>query len=147
MGYSDKVTWRSWSSLPAGTHTVTYQAIAATRGVFTLPPAHAYVDDQPELMGLSQAGTIVVMDDGLQKVPDPLDPTEVMNFLKKLDIEPCETIRPKSCPDGCPNGGVCQVATGTCACYQNFSFVDGDCPLSDTQFQQLALKEHPSASL
>merc|ERR1712151_666148 len=102
-------------------------------------------------MGLSQAGKIVVVDDGVQKVPNPLDSSEVMEFLKKLDIEPCETILPKSCPNGCPNGGVCQVATGRCACYQSFMFVDGDCPLNDGKehdtnfFAQLPLGEDTAA--
>jgi len=139
--YADRVTWTSWQTLRAGTHTLSYQATAATRGIFVLPPAHAYVENQPELMGLSQAGTIVVAGGGMVgtnkgglgalAVPDGTDSTAVMSFLRKINVHP-QTISAvaKSCPGGCPNGGVCQLDTGTCGCYQGMSFKDGDCPKS-----------------
>jgi hypothetical protein len=130
--FADRVRWTSWGTLPAGTHTISYQAVAATRGVFSFPPAHALLDDQPELMGLSQAGTIVVADDKDRKLPDATDSEAVAAFLKELHVELATTVHPKGCPDGCPNGGVCQVSTGTCVCYEDFAFVDGDCPVNGT---------------
>jgi hypothetical protein len=136
--YADRVTWTSWSTLTAGTHTVTYQAVAATRGVFSLPPAQAFVDDQPELMGLSQAGTIVVMDNS-QEMPDTADPDGLLKLLGALGVEPSRQVQPKNCPGGCPNGGVCQVSTGTCVCYKDFAFVDGDCLLNETFGEKVAL--------
>jgi hypothetical protein len=45
------VVWR-WASLPAGTHVMTYQAVAATQGDFLLPAIKASVDDQPEVCAL-----------------------------------------------------------------------------------------------
>jgi hypothetical protein len=56
---SDGVGWFApW--LPAGTHSVSYSALANTRGEFVLPPAKAWAELQPELMGLSPAGSVVV---------------------------------------------------------------------------------------
>eukprot|EP01065_Artemidia_motanka_P009493 TRINITY_DN1485_c0_g1_i1.p1 TRINITY_DN1485_c0_g1~~TRINITY_DN1485_c0_g1_i1.p1 ORF type:complete len:2335 (+),score=541.26 TRINITY_DN1485_c0_g1_i1:189-7193(+) len=54
-----RVTWFA-QYLPAGTHTCTYTANAVTSGTFSLPPARATAARQPELMGLSTAGTVVV---------------------------------------------------------------------------------------
>jgi len=125
--------------LTAGTHTVTYQAVAATRGVFSLPPAHAFVDDQAELMGLSQAGTIVVVDEKSQEAPDAADPDGLLKLLGALGVEPRRQVQPKNCPGGCPNGGVCQVSTGTCVCYKDFVFVEGDCSVNETFGEKVAL--------
>ena len=44
----------------AGTHTLSYDAIAATRGEFGLPPALAAAALEPETMGLSAGGGISV---------------------------------------------------------------------------------------
>ncbi|CAK0804689.1 unnamed protein product, partial [Prorocentrum cordatum] len=136
---ADRVTWTSWSTLAAGTHTVSYQAVAATRGVFSLPPAHALVDDQPEIMGLSQASTIVVVDEKSLESPDAADPDGQLKVLGALGVEPRSQVPPKNCPGGCPNGGVCQVATGTCVCYKDFKFVEGDCGLNETFGGKVAL--------
>merc|ERR1712176_1615594 len=72
-------------------------------------------------------GTIVVTDES--KVPDPEDADALLEFLRTIDVEPCRAEVPKSCHGGCPNGGVCQLSTGTCVCYQGFDVVDGDCPV------------------
>jgi hypothetical protein len=50
----------SYYNLPAGTATVSFKATAATPGTFTLPPVKAYAVGQPEVSGLSAAGTFVV---------------------------------------------------------------------------------------
>lgn len=47
------------SNIWAGTHSVTYLAMVASDGEFTVPPSHAYDAFQPELMGLSAAATFV----------------------------------------------------------------------------------------
>ncbi len=44
----ERVTWK-WQQLMAGTSSVTYTAVAATEGTFTLPPVKASADDQPEV--------------------------------------------------------------------------------------------------
>jgi len=54
--FEDKVTWNGYN-LIAGTYTVSYVAIANVGGIFALPPTLAYDARQPELMGLSAAGT------------------------------------------------------------------------------------------
>eukprot|EP00930_Biecheleria_cincta_P042733 TRINITY_DN29405_c0_g1_i1.p1 TRINITY_DN29405_c0_g1~~TRINITY_DN29405_c0_g1_i1.p1 ORF type:complete len:2528 (-),score=343.66 TRINITY_DN29405_c0_g1_i1:202-7785(-) len=132
--YSDRVVWKSWETLPAGTHTVSYQAVAATRGVFTLPPTQAYVDDQPEVMGLSQAGTVVIagmksgvkavgaddeMEAGLlaSSVPQPEMKEDVVRFLRRLRVKPNSIAAPKGCDGGCSAGQACQLSTGLCLCY------------------------------
>mmetsp|Transcript_41158 Transcript_41158/g.132449 ORF Transcript_41158/g.132449 Transcript_41158/m.132449 type:complete len:2416 (-) Transcript_41158:30-7277(-) len=131
----DRVRWSSQSTLYAGTHTVSYQATAATRGVFVLPPAHAYVVEQPELLGLSRAGTVVVAEEktkgGVEPatLPDPKNMASVVAFLARVGVEPpAVVVVPKACPGGCPNGGVCQLDTGKCGCYQGAVFKQGDCP-------------------
>lgn len=48
------------SRLMAGTHTVSYEALVVTSGDFSLPPAKAFVIEQPEVMGLSAGGKIRV---------------------------------------------------------------------------------------
>ena len=53
------ITYVQKGALQAGTHTVSYQAIAATRGIFTLPPAYALVEDQPEVMANFTGGTFM----------------------------------------------------------------------------------------
>jgi len=139
--YADRVAWSSWETLPAGTHTVSYQATAVTRGIFVLPPAHAYVENQPELMGVSRAGTIVVAGGGMSvtdmakgglgalEIPDSRNSSAVVSFLRKINVDPpTASAVAKGCDGGCPNGGVCQLDSGRCACYQGVSFVDGDCP-------------------
>jgi len=126
----DRVLWSSQNYLPAGTHTVSYQATAATRGVFVLPPAHAYVNGQPELMGLSKGGTVVVAgaSPNSPALPDPRKPASVLTFLARLGVHPAKEEAPRGCPGGCPNGGVCQLSTGKCGCYRGMVFKEGDCP-------------------
>jgi hypothetical protein len=49
---ADRVRWFA-SRLSAGTHEVTYLAIANIPGRYNHPPANAWVSEQPEVMGLS----------------------------------------------------------------------------------------------
>jgi len=44
----------------AGTHTLSFEAMAVTRGTFVLPPSRAMLTLQPEVMGLSAAGHVIV---------------------------------------------------------------------------------------
>jgi hypothetical protein len=131
--YADRIVWTSLASLRAGTHTVSYQAVAATRGVFTLPPAYALVEDQPELMGLSQGGTIVVHDPRVTSVssPDPSNGDEVIIFLRDMNVAPNLLVSPVGCPGGCPMMGVCQLTTGKCICQSISGAVDEECSLQN----------------
>lgn len=100
----------SFSYFRAGTQTLRFKAVAATSGTFTLPPVKAYVQQQPEVMGLSPAGTFVVC------------PT----------AEPCAAAQQqlgsaaaaKACPKGCSGNGACNLASGVCICDGGFSGAD-----------------------
>ena len=52
--------YASWAY--AGTHTLSYEAVAVTRGVFGLPPTKASPALQPEVLGLSAGGLFRVVD-------------------------------------------------------------------------------------
>ncbi|CAD7696315.1 unnamed protein product, partial [Ostreobium quekettii] len=96
------VTFR-YDFLDAGTHVLSLRAVAATPGAFGLPPASAFVNSQPELMGLSAAGTFEV-----------------------CDGEGCEAAAreapqsPKGCPQDCNGSGLCDLDEGTCLCFEGF---------------------------
>ncbi|CAD7705215.1 unnamed protein product, partial [Ostreobium quekettii] len=97
------VTFR-YNRLRPGTHVMRVRAVAATPGVFGLPPAAAFVNSQPELMGLSPAGSFEVCDgEGCEAVP----------------LGAART--PKACPQGCNNNGLCDLDKGTCLCFEGFS--------------------------
>jgi hypothetical protein len=89
----------SYLGLPAGTSSVTVTSVAATAGTFVVPPARAFADQQPELMGMTAADRIVVCDDCRRPV-----------YVRKIVV-------PKACPKrGCGRFGVCNLATGKCVC-------------------------------
>ncbi|CAD7700532.1 unnamed protein product [Ostreobium quekettii] len=97
------VTFR-YNRLRAGTHVMRVRAVAATPGVFGLPPTAAFVNSQPELMGLSPAGSFEVCDgEGCEAVP----------------LGPART--PKACPQDCNNNGLCDLDKGTCLCFEGFT--------------------------
>lgn len=49
-----------YNNLNAGTYVIDFQATAASVGNWILPPVEAYVDQQPEVMGLSAASSFKV---------------------------------------------------------------------------------------
>ncbi len=59
--YPDKVVW-DLPYLGISSRTMSYKAIAATRGTFVLPPTHAILEEQPELAGLSGGGILRVVE-------------------------------------------------------------------------------------
>ena len=84
----------------AGSHELTYEAVAVTRGVFTLPPAKAFAALQPEVMGLSAGGALQV--------------SEGPGALRPLLAANASSVRP--CPGDCSGRGTCDGPTGTCEC-------------------------------
>ena len=57
---TDRVVYYFPRGIRAGTRTLSYEAVAATVGQFTLPPAQALIVTQPEVLGLSAGGTFTV---------------------------------------------------------------------------------------
>jgi len=134
--------------LGAGVHTVTYKAVAATKGAFVLPPAKAFSTEQPELMGLSAGGGLIVQEGVVDLATYEVALESVVLNLQEehgnLAVATTELL-PKTamedrfgpvvssrrvlqdCEGGCPNGGICNVEKGMCECYRDFRLVDGDC--------------------
>ncbi|KAK9809200.1 hypothetical protein WJX72_011244 [[Myrmecia] bisecta] len=101
------VTFKYQRLLP-GSQEVTFRAVAASVGQWSLPPAKAFVTDQPEVMGLSAAGSLEVCDGcTAQPVPAAATPS-------------------KACPRNCSGaGGLCNLDTGVCLC--NPGYAGDDC--------------------
>merc|ERR1719436_1320737 len=55
----DRLRWEA-DRLWKGTHTVSYLALAVTTGQFRHPPARAWVNEEPEIMGMSPGQLIRV---------------------------------------------------------------------------------------
>jgi hypothetical protein len=100
----------SFSYFRAGTQTLRFKAVAATSGVFTLPPVKAYVQQQPEVMGLSPAGTFTVC------------PT--VETCTAAQQQPGSVAAAKACPKGCSGNGACNLGSGVCICDAGFSGAD-----------------------
>jgi hypothetical protein len=94
----------TFSFMRAGTHTIRFQSIAATPGTFVLPPVKAYVEQQPEIMGLSPAGSF-----------------KVCPSANNCEGELAPAAAAKSCPKDCNSNGSCNLATGKCLCNRGFS--------------------------
>lgn len=92
-----------FTSMNSGTHVVSFRAVAATSGEFALPPVRAFVNDQPEVMGLSAAGSLVVCSG---------------NDCKAIEDSPPSI--PKTCPKDCSDNGACDLDSGTCLCLPGF---------------------------
>ena len=61
--YKDRVLCSAFS-VPPGTHSCTYRAVAVTSGTWQVPPTKAYARSQPEVMGLSGSGRLQVQGRG-----------------------------------------------------------------------------------
>lgn len=138
-----------YSSLPAGTAAVSFKATAATMGTYTLPPVKAWAVAQPELMGLSAAGSFVVCPAAQPASATPLvtDPgfgkdddevvgtapvgvdTSTFGPAPAVCGSPASASKPplapaKGCPKDCSSNGVCNLASGACLCNQGFTGAD-----------------------
>jgi len=104
--YPDRVTWQAdW--LRQGTYSVTYNAVAITTGTFLHPPTKVISIPQPEVMGLSGGGFLVVSEELVTKANEE-------QFLKDRNVAPIQPLRPLDCKTPCPASGYCNLRTGTC---------------------------------
>lgn len=130
----DSVRWTAnW--LSAGTHSVSYQAVAVTTGVFVLPPTHVYVVKQPELMGLSFGGSFLVSEE-----PIPLEEQEA--YIYAMGATPNGLSDPRGCSSPCDSKSVCNLRSGECECVSAeclTSCVSDDCAGTDKGGLSLAV--------
>ncbi|CAD7704606.1 unnamed protein product [Ostreobium quekettii] len=101
--------------LRAGTHAISFQAIASSVGKWMLPPVQAYDEQQPEVMGMSAAGDLF-------EVCDPSGGDECSEIGADGVRAPSEP--PKPCPGNCNGLGLCDLSTGKCLCDSGFSGED-----------------------
>ncbi|KAL6763015.1 hypothetical protein V8C86DRAFT_462822 [Haematococcus lacustris] len=100
-----KVSWQ-WQALMSGTHSLSFTAVAATEGVFVLPPIRAQADNQPEVMGMTAGSTFTVGPAGSAALP-----------LRGPDPSSSSAATlPQSCPANCNGNGACNILNGSCVC-------------------------------
>lgn len=112
----ERVRWSSgW--LRAGSYELSYLAVAATSGVFALPPAQAHVPSQPEVMGLSAGGAFAVSSGAAVKL---LTLDKVKTHFAGEGVAPAalaqlapKTWQPKACDTDCGQGS-CDLSRGEC---------------------------------
>jgi hypothetical protein len=83
-------------------------------GKWQLPPAIAYVNEQPEVMGLAAAQEF--------KVCTSTKCTSVE--IKAAAPHPLRSGTLQSCPSDCSGAGLCDIGTGTCFCDTGFTGAD-----------------------
>eukprot|EP00210_Caulerpa_lentillifera_P009050 g8637.t1 len=97
-----------YESVKAGSHTVSFKAVAAMSGSFGLPATKVYVTNSPDIMGLSSAGRFNICKPG-----------------RKCTIKTIEkTFTAKQCNENCNDNGVCDLNSGKCLCFVGFSGPD-----------------------
>lgn len=77
-----------------------------------MPPAIAYVNEQPELMGLAAAQDFTVCASSQCTAEEKA--TTVESEGKRM-----------SCPNNCSKAGLCDTSSGTCVC--DIGFAGADC--------------------
>lgn len=113
----DRVTFR-YAYMRAGTHTMRFRAVAATSGSFVLPPVKASVQQQPEVMGLSPAGSLTVC-----STAAPGGCAAAPAAASGGETAAAAAAPAKACPQDCNGNGACNLATGRCICSQSFAGV------------------------
>eukprot|EP00928_Gymnodinium_smaydae_P025374 TRINITY_DN20229_c0_g4_i1.p1 TRINITY_DN20229_c0_g4~~TRINITY_DN20229_c0_g4_i1.p1 ORF type:complete len:2105 (+),score=387.02 TRINITY_DN20229_c0_g4_i1:758-6316(+) len=104
---SDRVLFYT-SYLSPGTHSVSFEAVAATRGLFAIPPGRAHATLEPEVMGLSAGGQLEIYDARVGGSPAAAEALPA----------------PKFCPGDCFGRGECDTVTGTCRCFPGAAGAD-----------------------
>jgi hypothetical protein len=102
--------------LSAGTVSLRFKAVAATPGKFVLPPVKAYAVQQPEVLGLSAAGSFLVCPTAATAGQAAVEGCSTTGVGEGKPLPP-----PKGCPKDCSSNGVCNFSEGTCICNTGFS--------------------------
>eukprot|EP00892_Ulva_mutabilis_P003496 jgi/Ulvmu1/1518/UM011_0248.1 len=97
--------------LSPGTHEYSFLAIAASPGQYTVPPAIAFDDNQPEVTGLSAGQTFTVCR------AQTCTPAESAAGQSQQRL-------PLDCPNDCSGAGLCDTGTGECVCDIGFAGID-----------------------
>lgn len=91
-----------------GTHSVSYLAVSVTEGVFRMPASYAFVEQQPEVMGLSAAGHFLV-------TAEPVAPEDVPALLEQEGVAAIDPLEPPTpCDVECSGNQLCDLRTGRC---------------------------------
>ncbi len=101
----DVVTFR-FARLPSGASSVQFTAVAATPGVWALPPVKASAEQQPEVMGMTPAGSFAVC--SATCVAEPAQQPQAL----------------VACPNSCSGNGSCRLDVGRCVCSSGFAGAD-----------------------
>eukprot|EP00808_Paulinella_micropora_P030167 g60542.t1 len=127
--------WWFASSLPAGSHFVSYRARAVCLGQMRLPASHAFSLPAPEIMGLSSSGWVAI-------VSTPIPREEHGEFLLAQGISVHHYVYPVGCNSRCTQQAYCNLEIGEC---QTQCSTDQACqvnlPACDPRFQDCSTKE------
>jgi hypothetical protein len=136
----DKIMWFA-SYLRAGVHTVSYYAIAVTPGVYTQPPAQCKSIIEPEVMGLSAAGSFLVSE-------TYIPPDQVTSYITSKGSSTNPSMQsPKACAAACAAYQTCDLRVGECVDVFIDSGVFRELDLKPKLQAASASKIHPSSLL
>lgn len=83
-------------------------------GEYVLPPAIAYVNQQPEVMGLAASQMFTVCADSECTAEE----------VQAAGTHPLLSRSLQSCPSACSGAGLCDIGTGKCLCDTGFQGAD-----------------------
>eukprot|EP00386_Alphamonas_edax_P000193 GDKI01000543.1.p1 GENE.GDKI01000543.1~~GDKI01000543.1.p1 ORF type:complete len:161 (-),score=79.01 GDKI01000543.1:464-946(-) len=98
-----------------------------------LPPAHAYVSTNPEVMGLSGGSRFAVFKSS-QVTQQTVPETDVEVFALFGETQTARRLyfdTPKDCGE-CPAGGSCDPQSGVCKCTDTTTFLTVECAALQT---------------
>lgn len=143
--YRDKVTWFA-NRLSQGTVSVSYYATAATTGVFSLPPTKVFVEEQPEVMGLSRGGDSFVI------TSESIKSDMIIDILERSGVSVKEAssfrVQVKECDSTAivAEGSICNLETGEWMCEVNYTLVPCSVKTTNVDEDGETVTEHGSSN-